>query len=790
MTNKKVDRTSIYLDTGTVGTPLPKFIVSDIFGYSEIHHGSLTLPFKFPFLDLNCDDAFYGGTGNCYSPITDELPNTLLHMFRVAAPHGIFTVDAETAPLSNYICAPFRDRHSEYTPLSNSSTSGTCNTENEFIRYIVFPLPVPPAPTPAPTNGCTGTGNLFVVNFNLNIGSVSVINATTLTVIANITVGLNPVGVAVSPDGAFAYVTNFGSNIVSVINTITLTVVANIAVGMSPWGVAISHDGAFAYVANFDSDSVSIINTTTQIVIKNISVGSHPQGVAIGYNGIYVTNSGGNTVSVIDTTNQTVTDTIMVGLNPSAAAVSTDGAFVYVLNSADGNVAGTVSVISTAFGNVTTPAIAVGLVPTGVAVSPDGTVVYVANFGSDTVSVITTHDDNVLTTQFGNGTKPWGVAISHDGAFAYVANVDSDSVSIINTVTGNVSTPDQVGLTAPTAVAVCPGPPPAPPPPTPAPTPCVPFVYATSFADNRVLVLSMDLETIIANISVGINPSKIAITRNGLFAYVCTQKAINVISTRSYTVIHNISLDDDVTGISISYDDAVVYVILGQSIGSIDVTTNQISIMNRGSGSDARDPTFIAVDNNGTYIYVAMATGAGDTSGTILQCSTISNMCSGSFIETLPDFYQIRFMTILVAPSGIVYATGYTDQEPTMAICRFYPDFTTFFCVKLTVGLTPKSTAISYTNIIYSVLVDGDRCIAVIEAESLGFRQCFRLPQGLFPTQIAITADGAYLYVATNTNNVITSSVSDLSASAINIIGTGIINYIAILSCPPAPPSP
>ena len=48
----------------------------------------------------------------------------------------------------------------------------------------------------------------------------------------------------------FAYVTNYQSHSVSVIDTATNAVIATVPVGSSPGGVAITPDGAFAYVAN------------------------------------------------------------------------------------------------------------------------------------------------------------------------------------------------------------------------------------------------------------------------------------------------------------------------------------------------------------------------------------------------------------------------------------------------------------------------------------------------------------------------------------------------------------
>jgi YVTN family beta-propeller protein len=51
------------------------------------------------------------------------------------------------------------------------------------------------------------------------------------TVVATVPVGINPIGVAVTPDGKHAYVAIDSSNTVSVIRTATNTVVANIPCG-------------------------------------------------------------------------------------------------------------------------------------------------------------------------------------------------------------------------------------------------------------------------------------------------------------------------------------------------------------------------------------------------------------------------------------------------------------------------------------------------------------------------------------------------------------------------------
>jgi YVTN family beta-propeller protein len=111
--------------------------------------------------------------------------------------------------------------------------------------------------------------------------TVSVIDTATNIVVATVPVGVDAHGVAITPDGTHAYVTNqFGDN-VSVIDTATNTVVATVAVGSFPDVVAITPDGTLAYVTNIGSNNVSVIDTATNVVVATVPVGLKPAGVAI-----------------------------------------------------------------------------------------------------------------------------------------------------------------------------------------------------------------------------------------------------------------------------------------------------------------------------------------------------------------------------------------------------------------------------------------------------------------------------------------------------------------------------
>ena len=96
------------------------------------------------------------------------------------------------------------------------------------------------------------------------------------TVPATVTVGTDPYGVAITPDGAYAYVCNNGSTTVSVIAVATNTVVATVTVGTNPFGVAITPDGAYTYICNSGTTTVSVIAVATNTVVATVTVGSQP----------------------------------------------------------------------------------------------------------------------------------------------------------------------------------------------------------------------------------------------------------------------------------------------------------------------------------------------------------------------------------------------------------------------------------------------------------------------------------------------------------------------------------
>lgn len=335
-------------------------------------------------------------------------------------------------------------------------------------------------------------------------------------VIATIGVGLNPAGIAVTPNNLFAYVANNNNNsipggdTVSVLNLTNNTLEQTISDSSfnEPYTITINANGTKAYVTNSNSATVTIIDIATNTVSSTIGGFDGPSGFIITPDGnhAYVNNYGGpiagsgngTTVRVVDlNTNAIVGPPITVGQAPAAMAITPDGAYVYVISYVNGNPGtGTISIIRTSDNSVQLNAITGFSGPFAIAITPNGKYAYVTNFGSNNFSPVGTSvsvvdiSSNTIVATIALGIQPSGIAITPNGQFAYVSNyhtlyngpnftdltASQGTVNIINIHTNKVISPTiKVGL-SPAEIAI---------------SPDGQFAYVTNYTSNTVSVIPL-----------------------------------------------------------------------------------------------------------------------------------------------------------------------------------------------------------------------------------------------------------------------------------------------------------
>jgi YVTN family beta-propeller protein len=236
-------------------------------------------------------------------------------------------------------------------------------------------------------------------------------------------VGLDPQGLAVTPDGSQVWVADTGPQTgqpslggISVISTATDTVTSTLNLPADPREIAFSPSGATAYVTT--GDGVLVINTATLKVAGVIRGLGNPEDVAVSPNGktVYVTNTVQGLVDVISAATSKVTGTIKVGQLPWQLVISSDGSTIYVAD-ADSNA---ISVISTASDKVTDTISDAGD-PVSVALTPDGSQLWVGGLTSGIITVFDTANDSLVGSfnvgyggeaNAGDGEEPTGIVLS------------------------------------------------------------------------------------------------------------------------------------------------------------------------------------------------------------------------------------------------------------------------------------------------------------------------------------------------------------------------------------------
>jgi PQQ-dependent catabolism-associated beta-propeller protein len=203
----------------------------------------------------------------------------------------------------------------------------------------------------------------------------TVVDTQSRTVVAQINVGVEPEGMAVSPDGKIAITTSETTNMAHWIDTSTHALFANTLVNSRPRHAEFTADGAQLWVSSEIGGTVTVFDTATQAETGKIRFDItgvnadliQPVGFKFTPDGgtVFVALGPSNHVAVINTATLGVEDYILVGRRVWHMAFSPDNSQLFTTN----GVSGDVTVIDVA-SRTALKSIKVGRFPWGAAMRP------------------------------------------------------------------------------------------------------------------------------------------------------------------------------------------------------------------------------------------------------------------------------------------------------------------------------------------------------------------------------------------------------------------------------------
>ncbi|NDJ63014.1 MAG: hypothetical protein GYB67_17980 [Chloroflexi bacterium] len=346
----------------------------------------------------------------------------------------------------------------------------------------LYAQPGPQTPTPLPlyalpdaSRRVYASGSIALQNVqgpNARMVAANMLNNTATilvpeigTVVAEIAVGLDPRGVAFTPDDRRALVVNRGDSTLAIIDTFSDTPMLTHLIpldGVWPYSVVAGDDG-FAYVALNGSDSIAVVDLQTDPaqprVVGAIPVPDAPAGLTLWGEFLYVTHFWSGEVTLIYTPQRRIVETIRTGLDTAlfqALAIDRTRGLAY-LPQTRLNAQTTVLTHDTA----ALPVVNV-LDLRSLAISPEQRLaldiadrpvnmpfaaavnrfaqpprLYIANAGSDTVAEINL-GTGAVEAQVPVGANPRGVRLNSDNSRLYVHNTLDGTISTVDTNTEEV----------------------------------------------------------------------------------------------------------------------------------------------------------------------------------------------------------------------------------------------------------------------------------------------------------------------------------------------------------------
>jgi len=274
---------------------------------------------------------------------------------------------------------------------------------------------------------------LLVVNKSSN--TLSVVDPESGAEVRVFETGLAPHEVAVSGDGRFAYVTDYGTgqqpgNTVTVVDLENMAVTGAISVAphTRPHGVAVAEDGS-VWVTTEGSRHVLQLDPVSGEIRQAVETGqevTHMVAVAPQAGRVVTANIGSGTATLVDLESGSVVTQLETGAGAEGLAIHPDGRRAYVANRS----AGTLAEIDLLDGEVTR-LLEVGDFPIRVKVRRGGREALVSNANGNEVVAVDL-DAWEVVRRLPVGAMPVGILIAPDDRTAYVANTEDDRITVID----------------------------------------------------------------------------------------------------------------------------------------------------------------------------------------------------------------------------------------------------------------------------------------------------------------------------------------------------------------------
>ena len=303
-----------------------------------------------------------------------------------------------------------------------SGGSGTVGSANVTASVTCTGIPATPV--------AEASGYAYVTNTVSNTVSMySIGNNGALTPLSKPTVatGLYPAGIVVNSAGTFAYVVNRSQDSVSmykidrttgILSPLIVSGSSTVGTGSIPVGIAISPNGNFLYVTNTGNPSNdSAIGCDTTQINCNLN----------GTVSMYTINSQGTLTSI--GTKRTS------GTLPNIITIDPAGSYAYVTNHGSDSITqfkingdGSLSYVLCSTQDT-------GFFPVGMSINPNGKYAYVANLGGHNIWMYSISSRTGKLTPLKNPTRVWTwtpytIAINPAGTYAYTTNAGTNTVSM------------------------------------------------------------------------------------------------------------------------------------------------------------------------------------------------------------------------------------------------------------------------------------------------------------------------------------------------------------------------